>query len=665
MSRARVSWLQIPIRAAKDRRLRILIYARYSTEEQNPLSIEDQVGYCKHFLEIAGVVNVEIAILYDAEMSGERVSRPGIDQVRAGIESGLWDVIIVEDSSRLFRNETACAQLVGMAVDQEIRVVCVNDEVDTADEDRWERRLLDAARHHADSNRDTSARIKRAFEGLWEGGAAIGKLKPGYRRVPTYPATAKEPASGPFFDELDPAWTSVMHEAYERIAAKESPWSVGEWLTQEGFPKANGATSAVYTAKNVIAFIHRKDHRGLQEFWITSSKKVFRTGRRKSKRNSREKIATREMPHLRVVPDDLFQKAVDAIAARRRRKNNMPSGAAHPLAKIPRDSRGPLSGIFFCGRCPDKPGKMHMDGRNEGGYRCSNSRRGDCWNKATAVRLLTHRQVGAAIVETLRGLDEELDRLVAQVSGVLRDDGTRQDRRDALCRQEHDLRAALENLGKVAEEAREPPDVIVALLHKRQEELERVVAEQECLAREAALLATPTRAELVERIAQLIPLFTRMERSVQVELKTLVPRIEAVPCQQFGSNKVVLRARFELQLAGLLPLQTRATLAGVYGGPIGERFGTIPITVDLFEPSTGPKFGLAALKLQEGRHLGLTAIGKELGITKREANIATQYGKALRAAARTDPFIELTEPPAAASRWRMRRGSSGAGNRPS
>jgi len=39
-------------------------------------------------------------------------------------------------------------------------------------------------------------------------------------------------------------------------------------------------------------------------------------------------------------------------------------------------------------------------------------------------------------------------------------------------------------------------------------------------------------------------------------------------------------------------------------------------------------------------------------MTKRTACIARDYGKALKAAGQTDPYIELTEPPENASRWR-------------
>jgi hypothetical protein len=108
-------------------------------------------------------------------------------------------------------------------------------------------------------------------------------------------------------------------------------------------------------------------------------------------------------------------------------------------------------------------------------------------------------------------------------------------------------------------------------------------------------------------------------------------------------------------LFALLPFPTQAALAGLCDGPVADQFQKIPMTVDLFDPSTGPKYGLAAAALVDEYGRKPTRIGKELGITKRRACIAIEYGEALRAAGLTDPFVELTEPPEAASRWRLHR----------
>jgi DNA invertase Pin-like site-specific DNA recombinase len=84
--------------------LRVCFYARFSTDEQNPLSISDQFASCERNLKDAGVTEYEVDRFSDEGESGEILSRPGIDEVRRGIEKGRWDLLIVEESSRLFRS---------------------------------------------------------------------------------------------------------------------------------------------------------------------------------------------------------------------------------------------------------------------------------------------------------------------------------------------------------------------------------------------------------------------------------------------------------------------------------------------------------------------------------------------------------------------------------
>ena len=645
----RVGWVRVKISKVRGR-LRVLIYARYSTDEQNPRSIDAQIGYCKRFLKALGVTDAEIIVLYDAGISGEKISRPGINQVRTGIDAKQFDLILAEDSSRLFRNAMACVDLVQGAVDQGIRVICLNDEVDTADEEYWEDRLYEAARHHEKANRFTAKRIKRAHEDLWEMGAAIGLLKPGYRRKPTHPATDREPEEGPYFDEIDEKQSPIIEEAYLRIAAKEMPGSVGEGLTKAGLPKTANCQLSHWTDKNVVALIRRTDYRGFQSFRTKFSKKKYRKGTRTAERNTADKILTREMPKLRIVPDWLWFAANKAIDERRRCKN-APCGEEHPLHGIPRNSRGPLSEIFVCKCCEEK---MRRDGHGGGGYRCSQVDHQRCWNKATSDQRVTHDKIGGAIIHALRSLGERLDRLLQRANDLLADDGRRQARRSELQEEKRNLETVLQNLNNLAEKAKECPETLLTRMQEREADLAQLCAELDGLACESECFIPPTRKEVEDRIEQIIEQLRRMDRTCQQELKLLVGQIQAVPCQQFDTNLVVLRARFQLRLAALLPFQTRAALAARCDGPIEEQFESIPMLVDLLKPSTGPKYGLEALKLKEKEDLGPTAIGRRLEITKRRASLAVKYGNTMRNAGVTDPYSELMEPPAAASRWRPR-----------
>lgn len=644
-------WIKVKIKWAKGRRLRVLIYARYSTDEQNPHSIEAQVDLCKALLRDLGITDAEITIVDDPAMSGEIYSRPGINQVRDGILAGRWDLIIVEDASRLFRNAQFCFELVGQAVDCDVRVICINDLVDTADDEEvWEARLHEACQHHQSANRYTRNRIKRAHRRLWDRGAAIGLLKPGYIRTASHPATAREPESGPFFDEVDPHWAPVIVEAFERIAAHEPPALVAEWLTAQGLPKTVNSIVSEWTQQNVKALIRRPDYVGLQYHRRTISKKRRTTGKHVMKRNEDDEVWTREMPHLRIVSDDLRARAIAAIEARdqNRHRDNEPNRHAG----IPRNSRGPLSNLFFC-RCGRKMQLIDS-------YRCSGAiRKTLCWNKARALRALTHEAIPAAIFEHLSRTRTLIEERLPKIADMLEDRGCREDRRIELkaivaeCRRITDnLVAALE----MRESGKEPPERLVKQLEKREDELAAAEAELQLLDRQPKL---PSMVDVDQRMKEVRDAIAEMNCRARDMLTQIISPVVAFPCSQFGSDKVVLRARFNIKIAGFLPPTASWPLDGLTGVSLDDLFGIIPIVVDLFEPSTGPRWWSQALELAD-RGIGLTEIGRRLGISKRCAHLAKQYGEALRQAGLSDPFTELLQTPKSASRWRSRRRQNAA-----
>ena len=204
-----------------------------------------------------------VEVIKEPEVSGEIADRPEINQAWAGIEAKRWDVIIAEESSRLYRHHTKAGELFESAVDAGVRVICPSDYIDTADDD-WPDRLNMCQMQHARSNFYTRQRIRRAHDGLWARGAAVGNTKIGYKRRPTLPATATEPAKGPFYDEIDPEKAPILREVFERIAAGETAAEAGEWLDSIKFAKASWARQAKWTAANVNAIIRRTIYRGFE-----------------------------------------------------------------------------------------------------------------------------------------------------------------------------------------------------------------------------------------------------------------------------------------------------------------------------------------------------------------------------------------------------------------
>jgi DNA invertase Pin-like site-specific DNA recombinase len=643
--------LRVLIRASPGRRLRIVVYARYSTEEQDASSIADQITYCKRFLAANGITDAEVEIIErtDSETSGELVSRPGINGVRDLIGGRAVDLLICEDTSRLFRHATACGELIETAVDLGIRVIAINDNIDTAEDD-WDDRLHEAAQHHARSNKYTSRRMQRRQDALWQMGAAIGLLKTGYRRRPSQPATATEPPEGPFFDEIDPQWQPVIREAFERMHRRESAFEVAEGLTDQKIPKASNCKSPVWSERNVIALIRNPIYRGIEHYRATVIHKQRRTGKHLQQRNAPDRVLTREMPHLRMVDDWLWYSANQAVDERTTRKL-FPAGSEHPLHGIPRDSRGPLSQIFFC-ICG---GKMYMDGRNEGGYRCSNARKGLCNNHASPLRSVVHAKLGKAISDRLLAVDGHLETVAAWIAESLQSNDARKERKAKLQVEERQLISQLNALADAVEKSSDSLTTLLERLSRREQDLALNRAEHERLDMDEKLPhQIPSRAAIMEKLAEMSAHLLDFDSSVAADLRQLIGKIEAVPYQQFGSTKVVLRAHFRLNLVALLPDQMFALLKNDQFEAMDGRLNVAPMVVDLFEPSGPAKYWAKALELADARYSS-EQIAVALGTNRTTANRSVRYGRELRSAGLCDPYIQLIEIPANLGRWRSRQ----------
>lgn len=245
-----------PIRAR--RRRRIVIYTRYSTDGQNEQSLADQETVCRKEVERLDLGDVEISVLTDAAVSGEMANRPGIDGLWAMIESRACDVIVAEEVSRFYRHTTRAMQLVEAAVDASIRVVTVNDPIDTSN-DNWRLNSHFASMKAELDNRQTRQRIRRSMLSRWEKGYAVHHtLLPGYLRVPVaepnnpakvrrpdytrqpdYRARPRDP--GPFIDKKDETRTPVIHKTFEMCAAGEPTWVIALHLRGSGIPRSSRA----------------------------------------------------------------------------------------------------------------------------------------------------------------------------------------------------------------------------------------------------------------------------------------------------------------------------------------------------------------------------------------------------------------------------------------
>ena len=81
------------------------ISARYSTDNQNPDSIEVQVGKCTQWCNQHGIPI--LGVFADEAVSGMKDTRPQYEAMMDQLRMGLADTVVIYDQSRMFRKMTA------------------------------------------------------------------------------------------------------------------------------------------------------------------------------------------------------------------------------------------------------------------------------------------------------------------------------------------------------------------------------------------------------------------------------------------------------------------------------------------------------------------------------------------------------------------------------
>src|SRR6185437_9253089 len=168
-----------------------LIIGRISTEHQNIENIEASYRYVENYLQQIYEGPVQIKLLGE-QASGMLTARPSIREAEQLIESGQADLVISEDSSRIYRNPRHQYDFVQNAVDAGVRVICIGDHLDTADEN-WEVLMGAATLRHGLFIPDTRRRVRRTATNSFHQGGMVGKIRFGYRKL-----TKDEAASGHF-----------------------------------------------------------------------------------------------------------------------------------------------------------------------------------------------------------------------------------------------------------------------------------------------------------------------------------------------------------------------------------------------------------------------------------------------------------------------------------
>ena len=328
--------------------LRVGLHGRFSTDEQSKTSTPDQMTFGRRVLVNYKAVNPIVEEFPEEGISGQILSRPGLDRLKLWVRQRRLDLILTEDVSRLYRDRSEPHKFAGLCVDHDVRLICVHDRVDTNQPD-WEEAILRASERHAGYTDDGAHRIHRAYDARWEQGCAVKAAPPGYINVAVDPGETAKTGRGPFLTQKVERCAETIVELFERVARGDRRSSVADFLNKSKFPVAYNSHSKRHTENTLTIIIRDTLYKGIETGGKTRNEKQYSSGKHREVHNPPENRRQRPMPHLRFVSDLLWQQANDVLDARDAACGKHPRGVANPTYGIPRDSRSLLSNHFYCG----------------------------------------------------------------------------------------------------------------------------------------------------------------------------------------------------------------------------------------------------------------------------------------------------------------------------
>src|SRR3989442_1758122 len=116
--------------------LRTAVYARYSSDRQSPASIQDQLRKCREFAEQREWEFQDDHVYTDQALSGAGADRPGLVKLleAAGRLPRPFDVVLLDDTSRLSRNIGYIASAFERLTFAGVRIIAVSQGIDSHNE---------------------------------------------------------------------------------------------------------------------------------------------------------------------------------------------------------------------------------------------------------------------------------------------------------------------------------------------------------------------------------------------------------------------------------------------------------------------------------------------------------------------------------------------------
>lgn len=359
--------------------MRAAIYARYSTDNQSPMSIEDQIDLCQAF---AAREQLTVCVIhYDrARSGGSMIGRDGLDQVMRAAEAGTIDCVVVESLDRLSRDIADLATIYKKLKFLNIPIRGVHEgKIDTVTVGL--RGLVGQL-----FREDTAKKTRRGQAGRVRKGFSAGGLAYGYATVLGKPGELA----------IDEGKAAIVRRIHEEYAKGSTARDIAHRLNLDHIPGPRGGK---WNASTINGSASREN--GILLNPIYSGKLVWgrlrmvvdpKTGKRISRNGDADDRMEIDAPHLAIVPTELLERVA---TVRKERVHQQP----HEYRK----RRYLLTGLLRCGACGSGMVRTGKDKSGRVRTHCSGHReRGDCPSPSTFYIDVIERTVIDALRDEMR-----------------------------------------------------------------------------------------------------------------------------------------------------------------------------------------------------------------------------------------------------------------------
>jgi DNA invertase Pin-like site-specific DNA recombinase len=293
--------------------VRVACYAPYSSDLQRETSIEDQLAVARRYAEERGWKVLKDHIYTDAAVSGASINgRAGVQRLlsAAAQQPRPFDVVLVDDSSRISRDIPDAIRVMQQLKFHGIRVIYVSQGIDSESD---QSDAMVAVHGVIDSFylKELAKKTKRGLAGQLKRGFATGAKTYGYRTVPVPDPSGKLDADGhPVLlgkgIEVDETQADVIRRIFEWVAQGTGLSTVVKRLNAESIPGTRGKSWSKGAVETVVA---NERYLGRQIWGQQSVEHEPGTGRRIMRDNPRDQWHVVDRPDLRILSDELWNRA--------------------------------------------------------------------------------------------------------------------------------------------------------------------------------------------------------------------------------------------------------------------------------------------------------------------------------------------------------------------